>query len=330
MRLMGAEPEVIPHGVDFLRAGSVSFPFVMILYALAGSFRGAGNTWLVMVILIIVNAINAAVTFLLISGVVAELEVLASGIGYACGGIGGGVLALILAFTPIGPMQIDLSVFGRLQRASFRRLLRIGVPVGLEETQFMLAFLVYTAIVATLGTEQLAAHALALRSLEVAILPAFALGTAATALVGQRLGASDPIGAEEVAKRVRFFALTALLAMAVVQFAFAPYIVRLFVDDPDVVDTGTNLLRVFAFALPAMGVHASISGALRGAGDVRFVLATFTISAWGVRVPLAALLVVGLGLTVPFAWLAAVTENWVRAVLVSWRFRAGRWKSMKV
>ena len=73
----------------------------------------------------------------------------------------------------------------------------------------MLAFLVYTRIVARLGTDQLAAHSLALRSLEIAILPGFALGTAATALVGQYLGAGRPDMAEDVAKRVRFFALSA-------------------------------------------------------------------------------------------------------------------------
>jgi Na+-driven multidrug efflux pump len=79
-----------------------------------------------------------------------------------------------------------------------------------------------------------------------------------------------------------------------------------------------------------MALHTSISGALRGAGDVRYVLATFTVTAWGVRVPLAALLVLGFGLSAPFAWLAAVTENWTRAVLVLRRFQQGKWKTMRV
>lgn len=118
--------------------------------------------------------------------------------------------------------------------------------------------------------------------------------------------------------------------MGVLQFIFAPQIVRLFVDDPEVAGTGTKLLRVFAFALPAMGVHASLSGALRGAGDVRYVLGTFTFTAWGIRVPIAALMVIGLGLTAPFAWLAAVVENWVRAGLILRRFAAGTWKTMRV
>lgn len=331
MRVMGAEPEVVPHGVEFLRAGSLGFPFLMVLYAISGSLRGMGNTWMPMMILIVVNAINALVTFLLISGAVADLGTLASGIGYATAGVTGGVLALALAASGVASVRMNVARLFGTNRGAIARVLRIGLPVGLEEAQFMFAFLVYTRIVARLGTEQLAAHSLALRSLELAILPGFALGTAATALVGQYLGAGLPDMAEAIAKRVRFFAIALLVTMAVVQFAVAPYVVELFVrDDPEVVDTGTKLLRVFAFALPAMGVHASLSGVLRGAGDVRFVLYTFTFTAWGVRVPIAAFAVIVLGLTVPFAWLAAVTENWVRAVLVQRRFARGEWKRLRV
>jgi Na+-driven multidrug efflux pump len=121
-----------------------------------------------------------------------------------------------------------------------------------------------------------------------------------------------------------------MVVMAVAQVIAAPYVMELFVNDPEVVETGTRLLRVFAFALPAMGLHASLSGVLRGAGDVRFVLYTFTFTAWGVRVPVAAFMVLVLGLTVPFAWLAAVAENWVRAGLVLRRFRQGKWKYLKI
>jgi putative MATE family efflux protein len=330
MRLMGAKPDVAALGVEYLRAGSLGFPMLMALYAVSGSLRGMGNTWMPMVILLIVNAVNAVVTFTLINGTIADLGIRASGIGYATAGTTGGVLALALAASGAAPVRMRVSHILQLSRVSFGRLAHIGLPVGLEEAQFMLAFLVYTRIVARLGTDQLAAHSLALRSLEVAILPGFALATAATALVGQYLGAGRPDLAEAVAKRVRFFALCALVTMGVLQFILAPHIVRLFVSDPDVIDTGAKLLRVFAFALPAMGVHASLSGALRGAGDVRYVLGTFTFTAWGIRVPVAAFMVIVLGLGAPFAWLAAVAENWVRAALILRRFRQGKWKHMRV
>ncbi len=330
MRLMGAKPEVQPLGVDYLRAGSLAFPMLMVLYAINGSLRGMGNTWLPMLILIVVNAVNALVTLLLISGAVADLGVQASGIGYAAAGMTGGVLAIALAVSDLTPVKLSFAHLTNVTRDSFGRLFRIGVPVGLEEGQFMLAFLVYTRIVATLGTDQLAAHSVALRSLEISILPGFALGTAATALVGQNLGAGRPEMAEAIARRTAAFAVGTLVVMAMLQFALAPHIVRIFSSDPAVVDTGTKLLRVFAFALPGMALHASLAGALRGAGDVKYVLGTFTFSAWCIRVPIAAFTVLVLGLGAPFAWLGAVIENWTRAGLIVRRFRQGRWREMRV
>ncbi|MBI2723889.1 MAG: MATE family efflux transporter [Chloroflexi bacterium] len=330
IRTMGGRGDVVPLGVTYLRAGSLGFPLLMLFYAVSGSLRGMGNTWMPMLILLVVNLVNAVVTYLLISGTVADLGIQASGIGYAGAGIAGGGLALLLALSGAAPVRFEPRRVLTITRDSLGRLLHIGLPVGLEEAQFMLAFIVYTRIVAYLGTQQLAAHALALRSLEIAILPGFALGTAATALIGQYLGAGRPQLAEAFALRVRNIAFGIMLTMAVIQFTLAPWIVRIFVDDPEVVSTGTRLLRVFALALPAMGLHAPLSGALRGGGDVRYVLGTFTFTSWGIRVPVAALLVFGFGLSVPFAWAAAVAENWVRAALISRRFRSGRWKHLHV
>jgi putative MATE family efflux protein len=330
MRLMGAEPAVVPLGARYLRWGSLGFAPLMVLYAVNGSLRGMGNTWLPMLILIAVNVVNAVVAFTLISGYPFSLGITASGIGYASAGLTGGVLALVLAGSRLTPIRLRIRHVFQVERAAFRRLGHIGLPVGLEEAQFMLAFMVYTRIVAHLGTDALAAHAVALRALDISILPGFALGTAATALVGQSLGSDDPERAEAIGRRAGLFGIGTLLVMASLQFMLAPYIVRIFVHDPAVVDTGTKLLRVFAVAMPGLGLQSAIAGALRGAGDVRYVLGTFTVCAWGIRVPVAALLVLGFGLGAPFAWLAAVLENWARAVMVGRRFLQGRWKALRV
>jgi putative MATE family efflux protein len=330
MRVMGAEPDVVPLGVDYLRAGCLGFAPLMALYAVNGALRGMGNTWMPMVVLIVANAANAVVTFVLISGHPWDIGMVAPGVGYASAGFIGGGIALVLAASGLAPVRMRVSRLLAVPGEAYRRLLRIGLPVGLEEAQFMLAFLAYTRIIADLGTQQLAGHAVALRSVEMSVLPGFALATAVTALVGQSLGAGRPDTAEAIARRTMVFGVGTLMTMAVLQFTFAPQIVRMFNDDPEVVDTGTKLLRVFAIALPALGVHSTLSGALRGAGDARYVLGTFTVTAWGVRVPFAALMVLGLGLSAPFAWIAPVLEHWIRAALIVRRFAEGKWKHMKV
>ncbi len=164
MRIMGAGPDVVPLGVRYLRWGCLGFPPLMVLYAVNGSLRGMGNTWLPMLILIAVNAVNAVVAFTLISGYPFAIGIRASGIGYAAAGLTGGALALLLATSSLTQVRLSWPHILQLDRLSFARLARIGVPVGLEEAQFMIAFLVYTRIVAHLGTNAIAAHSVALRA----------------------------------------------------------------------------------------------------------------------------------------------------------------------
>jgi Na+-driven multidrug efflux pump len=194
----------------------------------------------------------------------------------------------------------------------------------------MVAFIAYSRVVTGLGTVAVAAHTVALRSLELALVPGFSLGTAATTLVSRYLGAKRPDLAERAALEARTWAVGAMVVMGAVLALFAPQFVRIFVDDPDVVRVGAELLRIFAIAFPFMGLHASLSGTLRGAGDVRYVLGVLTVTAWLVRIPTAVVLGSVVGLGAPGAWIGAVAENITRAALIWRRFRQGRWKEKRV
>ena len=331
LTMMAIHNEAHAFGVDYIRAASLSFPLLMVLYAASGALRGVGNTWLPMLIIIVLNIVNAIVTFVLISGVAGiEMEVLASGIGFASGGAVGGILALAALATGLAPIRYRLRHALVTGKAEFQRLVNVGLPSGLEEVQFMVAFIVYTRIVSGLGSTAIAAHTIALRTLELALVPGFSLGGAATSLVSRYLGAKRPDLAERAAYIGRAWAVGIMLTMGTLLFIFAPQFVGVFVNDEEVIDTGANLLRIFAFAFPFMGLHASLGGALRGAGDVRYVLGTLTFTAWCIRIPVAFLLAIPLGFGAPGAWVGATTENIVRGMLIFRRFEQGRWKEKEV
>ena len=331
LTLMGAKPDVRDFGVDYMRAAAFGFPGLMLLYASSGIMRGLGNTVISMSIIIMLNVVNAVVAFLLISGVVGiRLEVLASGIGYASGGIVGGLLAVAVLLSGVGPIRYRLDHAFVTGRDEVRRLLNVGLPSGLEEVQFMAAFIIYSRIVYGLGTTSVAAHTVALRTLDLAIVPGFALGAAGTTLVSRYLGAGRPDHAERAARTSLAIAVGSMLTMAVLLEIFAPQFVSLFVDDPDVIRTGTRLLRVFAIAFPFLGLHASLGGALRGAGDNRYVLGVLTVTAWGVRIPVALFCTFVLGWGATGAWLGAMAENMVRGSLILRRFQQGAWRGKKV
>jgi len=331
LTMMGATPEVRAEGIDYMRAAAFGFPGLMLLYAASGILRGLGNTILSMAIIIILNIVNAAVAFLLISGTIGiELGTLASGIGYACGGMTGGALAMAVLVSGFGPIRYRLDQAFATGREEIRRLLNVGLPSGLEEVQFMAAFILYSRIVYGLGTTEVAAHTVALRTLDVALMPGFALGAAGTTLVSRYLGAGRPDVAERAARTSLAIALGTMFVMGVLLFAFASQFVSLFVDDPEVVKTGTRLLRIFAIAFPFMGLHASLGGALRGAGDNAYVLGVLTFTAWCVRIPVALLCAFAFGWGAPGAWIGATAENMVRGSLIFRRFHQGAWRDKEV
>lgn len=327
LRLMGVEPAIVPLGKEFLIPAAAGVPFLLLMYAANGALRGVGNTLWPMLALLVVNVVNFAVTVGLISGVFGvRLGTMASGIGYAAAGVTGAALALAMVLHGSGGLRYRVPRGAWLPRSfEMRRFLRLAVPITLEELQFIVAFLLYTRIIARAGSDALAAHTVALRALEIVIVPGFALGTAATALVGQALGMGRADLATRSALAARALSLVTLVVMSAVLAATAPWSPRLFVDDPAVVATTTRLLLIFALALPGIGVAAALAGALRGAGDVRFVLIATSACTWLVRLPVAWVCAVLLGWGAPGAWLGAVAENNLRAVVVTGRFSSGRW-----
>jgi putative MATE family efflux protein len=335
LRVMGAEPAARSEGVTWMRAASIGFPLTSMLYAGNASLQGAGDTRTPMIIMLFVNLVNAVVAYTLINGPgpFPELKVLGSGLGATSAGISGAVLILLAFAVGRGGMQLQPLVMLWPDPGEMKRILNVGLPAGLENLQFYVAFLVYTRIIASLGSAALAAHRVTLSVEGLAFNPGFALGVAAAALVGQSLGAERPDLAERSAKVALMWALVIMVPMGIVLMVFGGPITSLFVsgeDADEVVDIGRQLMFVFAFALPAMALSQALAGGLRGAGDTRAVLAIGVFGIWVVRLLPAYLLAIVLGFDAPGAWVAAVLDINSRGLLTWLRFRRGKWKGIKV
>lgn len=332
MLAMGAEEDAVPLGVTFIRAASVTIILQTVLYSGSAAFRATGDTRTPMVLMLLANFLNAVLAYLLIAGpaFLPELGVLGSGLAYSIASGVAGVILIALLVRGSGILKYRLDQVLSAEWTSGRRILNVGLPAGLEQLQFHFAFMAYARIVAGLGTDTYAAHTVALRAEQIAFIPGFALGMAATTVVGQSLGASRPEAGEKAARLAWLYAMSSMCGMGVVVLAIAPQVTSMFTGEREVVDTGADLMRIFAFALPGMATGTALSGALRGAGDTRFVLLARTVSAWLVRLPLAAAFVYGAGLGAQGAWLGAVADHTVRAVVVWLRFRGGRWRGIEV
>ncbi len=333
--MLGAEEGAKHQGTVYLKAAAVGMPLWSLVYAGSASLQGAGDTRTPMAIGVVVNFVNIIVAYLLINGPgpFPRLDVLGSGAGFTSAAIIGSALVLlvlasgtrIIHWRPWEAFQFD--------PVEARRVLNVGLPAGAEQIQFNIAFMIYTRIIASLGTAALAAHGVTLAIQSLTFNVGFALSVATTALVGQSLGAGRPDLAERSAYVTMRYSLVFMMGLGVIMMVFGGNITGLFVggeNADEVVHIGRQLLFIFAFAMPGLAVSLSLGGGLRGAGDTRAVLVISAAATWIVRLVPAYLLAITAGLGVPGAWAAAIADINMRALLIFIRFRQGRWKRLKV
>ena len=333
--MLGAEEGAKAEGTDYLRASAIGMPFWSLMFAGQAALQGAGDTRLPMVVSVIVNIVNGIFSYILINGTGPALQwnVTGAGAGYSIGAILGAVLTFgalamrsgTLHWSPVHATEFDSKEAGRI--------LNVGVPAGLEHGQFMFAFMLYTRVIATLGTTAVAAHGvtLALQGLTFGV--GFAISVAVSAIVGQSLGAKRADLGERATYLAMWYSIAFLVVLGAVFVFLGGPITGIFIAGEDaagVVDIGSDLLFIFAFAMPALGASLSISGALRGAGDTRSVLIITAGSTWIVRLIPAYLLAIPLGFGVQGAWIAAVVDINFRTLLLIIRFRQGKWKHIEV
>lgn len=203
--MMGAEQGARQQGTVYLKAAAAGMPLWSLVYAGFASLQGAGDTRTPMVVGVLVNIVNIIVAFVLINGTgpAPRLDVLGSGAGFTSSAIIGGLLVIgVLAY---GSRIVHWYPWeaARFDREDAKRILNVGVPAGIENLQFNIAFMLYTRVIASLGTTALAAHGVTLAIQSLTFNVGFALSVATSALVGQALGAGRP----DLAERATYVAV---------------------------------------------------------------------------------------------------------------------------
>ena len=159
-------------------------------------------------------------------------------------------------------------------------------------------------------------------------MPGYGIGTAATTLVGQSIGA----GKTRLAKRYAWIAVLlgtlVMTAMGAIMFGIAPLLLSWLTPVQEVRVLGTGVLRIEAFAEPFYAISIVASGALRGAGDTLVPGLMNLCSMWGVRITAAALLTPHFGLA--GVWIAMCGELCVRGILFLIRLLRGKWLQIQV
>jgi putative MATE family efflux protein len=324
--------------VLYLRIVLVVTPLLACTTAGIACLRGAGDTRTGMWVMILVNVINIALSWSMVRGFgpLPALGFPGIALGTACGeGVGGLVVLAVLAR---GRSGLRITLRGMVPaRDEILRVLRISLPAAGESLTNILCQLWFLGLINRLGAIATAAHGVAIRCEAIAFLTVTAFSVAASTLTGQYLGARCPDLADRAARTAWSLGVGVLAALGVLLYHEARPMFELFLGghQPRVVALGAPVLRVVAFAMPALATINVLSGALRGAGDTRWPWVIVLLGYLLVRLPLTYLLTTpvirgGLGWGLYGAWIAMFADLSVRGVLVAARFLQGGWRFARV
>lgn len=326
------DQEIIRLGTQYLRIVAVAEPLTFTMVTCYAILQGVGNMRTPLYIMAFANVLNLIFDYLLIFGIGFFPELGVAGAAIATSGSKNiaAIIGIIYLFSKHSPIRLRLGESFRPQKERIKEILDIGLPSAGEQLVRSSGQFVFSMLVAGLGPIAIAANQIIMKSMSMSFMPGIGFGHAATTLIGQNLGAEQPERAERSGYMACKMAAVFMACVGLAFFFFSHEIAGFFTSDSAVQLAAGDNLKIMAISQPFLAYVMVLAGALRGAGDTKFVLLVTLVGTWGSRVVMGWFLGIFLGLGLRGVWMAMVLDNLVRAAMMIGRYRAGQWKNIRV
>jgi len=229
------------------------------------------------------------------------------------------------------PITLDQPLRIRLDFSMIKRIFRLGIPNGIENSMFQIGRLMVLGMVSPLGETIIAANAVSNTIATAANLMGTAMNLSVPTVIGQCVGAGDD-------RQTRYYARKLLKVLYLINaviytllFLFATPVTRLFSLSPEAVRASVEVLRWFAASsLVLWPASFMLPAVLRAAGDVRYTLCVSMSTMWLCRIVSSYVMVNMLGMGLLGVWLGMLLDWLGRSVLVIPRYLGTKWLSKRV
>ncbi|QLA19383.1 MATE family efflux transporter [Desulfolutivibrio sulfoxidireducens] len=337
--LAGHPPAVAAMEETYFRILMLGGVFGILDATLSGFFTGRGLTRVVMLVNLAGALINIPLDYALIYGAFGfpEMGIAGAALATVAGGAVSAVLFGVLIFTRGHERVFRVRSAFALDRDLFTRLMKYGLPGGVQFFLDIFAITFFVFLVGRIGRVDLAATNIVFSISTLAFLPMVGFSVAASTLVGQALGAGDPDAAHRDTMLTMRLTLGYMAAVAVVFVVLPGPFLALFQPrdlDPagyaSIAATGVTLLRFVAVYSVFDAVGMILFGALKGAGDSRYLMVSMGGAAILTMIVPTYVAVECFGAGVYTAW-AFLTAYVVALAGLMWlRYRGGKWRAMRV
>jgi putative MATE family efflux protein len=327
LALTGADKSYISDAVIYFRYIMYGIPFQALNLTINAAQRGCGKTKISMTTNVISNLVNILFDYLLINGIsfFPEWGVKGAAVATSLGAFAAFSISLKTLLRKNGYLSFHINTNWLLNKDVLNPIFKVSGSAFVEQVFMRIGFLAYASIVARLGADAYAAHLISMNILNLSFAFGDGLSIAASALVGQNLGAKRPdlsIIYGKTGQRLAFMISTVIFFVFILGRTF---LISIFSDDPVIVALGANALILAALGTHAQTSQVVLSGCLRGAGDTVFVAITSLISVAIIRPILTWLLCYPVGFGLYGAWIALCVVQLMRMTLNMKRFSSGKW-----
>lgn len=325
-QIMGLQSPILEYSTSYIRILSFSLLVLGPVASATAILQGLGFTKIIMTAGLVGNVLNILLDWLLIFGK----------FGLPAMGLEGAALATVLANfaaapmtilfvlrNPQMPVKLQLRTSLSEQLKGYGRVLRLGIPSGLEHALWSVGNLIMVSFLNRLDMMSAGIYTLVFSIETVPLLIYMGFANAGLTLVGQETGANDP----ERARRTGFlclgFSLIICLVVAVLFRAFPRQLLTPFTDDVYILETAAPYLKFVAWILFPKAVNNVIGLCIRGMGDTRWMLFT---QIFGTLFMICGgyVLILGTGLGLYGIFLTLLADEALRSIANILRFRFGK------
>ncbi len=321
----GTAGDTIPHAVAYVHTLRFGMPAMLLFLAHRYTTEGIGWTRPIMFTAALGLAVNVLGNYVFTLGHFGVPSLGARGCALATVAAQWSMLVAMHLYQRRHPVYRRFGLFARFEwpaRHTLRDILALGLPIGGSVVSEGAMFAVAGLLMSTLGTDNVAAHQIAMTWEALMFMVPLAFHSATTVHVGHRQGAGESLAARFAGWTGIAMCALFMSASAIVVLLARQHIPALFTADPVVRSVAAGLLLFVAVCHLPDGIQVGAAGALRGFKDARVPMGLNFTAYWMVGFPVAWWLGIHQHLGPRGIWVGLILGLATCALLLSLRFRS--------
>ena len=326
---LGLEKEVSHLAILYLRIIFFGMPFMFESFMFGFIMRAYGDTVTPMIVSGVAVILNIALDPILIFGMFGfpRMGVLGAGLATILTQSLATGIALYLLFKGKVGIKLKLSYL-KPEKEKIKKIFRIGIPASIGNSGTAFGFFILMYILARVpdSTVVLAAYGIGDRIINLIFISINGLSAGITTVLGQSLGADKIERAEETVKKGILAMFFILVVCSILLVLFRTEIMKIFINNSDVVNEGANLIKCVMIGVPFFGIFSGIVASFQGSGHNVPTMILDISRLWALRIPLAYFLGLYLGMNSTGVWIGMALSNIVGTAIALIFFETGIWK----